>query len=70
LCDGIATAWYNARGPSATEPASGDFYSFGRMDQKNRIAVILNQDSLNHTVTIPAYQLSMTNGSRVQRALK
>jgi alpha-glucosidase len=40
-------------------------YSFGRMDQKNLIAVILNQDSLRHTVTIPAYQLSMTNGSNV-----
>jgi alpha-glucosidase len=40
-------------------------YYFGRMDQKNLIAVILNQDSLRHTVTIPAYQLSMTNGSNV-----
>jgi len=40
-------------------------YSFGRMDQKNRVAVILNQDSRSHTVTIPAYQLSMTNGSSV-----
>jgi alpha-glucosidase len=40
-------------------------YSFGRMDQKNRIAVILNQDSSSHAVTIPAYQLSMTNGSSV-----
>ena len=40
-------------------------YSFGRMDQNNRIAVILNQDSRNHTVTIPAYQLSMINGSNV-----
>jgi alpha-glucosidase len=38
-------------------------YSFGRMDQKNRIAVILNQDSQSHSVTIPVYQLSMTNGS-------
>ena len=40
-------------------------YSFGRMVQKNRIAVILNQDSRSHTVTIPSYQLSMTNGSSV-----
>ncbi len=40
-------------------------YSFGRMDQKNRIAVVLNQDSRSHTVTIPACQLSMTNGSSV-----
>jgi alpha-glucosidase len=35
------------------------------MDQKNRIAVILNQDSVSHTVTIHAYQLSMTHGSMV-----
>ena len=35
------------------------------MDQKNRIAVVLNQDSQSHTVTIPAYQLSMMNGSKV-----
>jgi len=40
-------------------------YAFGRMDQKNRIAVVLNQDSSSHTVMIPAYQLSMTNGSSV-----
>ena len=40
-------------------------YSFGRMDQKNRIAVVLNQDSQSHMVTIPAYQLSMMNGSKV-----
>ena len=40
-------------------------YSFGRMDQKNRIAVVLNQDSQSHVVTIPAYQLSMMNGSKV-----
>ena len=40
-------------------------YSFGRMDQKNRIVVVLNQDSQSHVVTIPAYQLSMMNGSKV-----
>ena len=40
-------------------------YSFGRMDQKNRIAVVLNQDLQSHVVTIPAYQLSMMNGSKV-----
>ena len=40
-------------------------YSFGRMDQNNHIAVILNNDSHRHTVTIPAYQLSMINGSSV-----
>ncbi len=45
-------------------------YSFGRMDEKNRIAVILNQDSQSHVVTIPAYQLSMINGSRVTDPVK
>jgi alpha-glucosidase len=35
------------------------------MDQKNRIAVILNQDSRSHMVTIPDYQVSMTDGSGV-----
>jgi hypothetical protein len=40
-------------------------YSFGRMDQKSRFAVIFNQDSRNNTVTIPAYQVIMTNGSSV-----
>ena len=31
----------------------------------NRILVVLNNDSNAHTVTIPAYQLSMVNGSSV-----
>ncbi len=40
-------------------------YSYGRMDEKNRILVVLNNDSNAHTVTIPAYQLSMVDGSYV-----
>ncbi len=40
-------------------------YTYGRMDQRNRIAVVLNDDMTGHTVTIPAYQLSMTDGSTV-----
>ena len=44
-------------------------YSFGRMDQKNRVAVILNQDSVSHSVTIPVYQLSMIDGSSVTDVL-
>lgn len=40
-------------------------YAYGRMDQQNRIAVVLNNDSTGHTVTIPAYQLSMQDGSTV-----
>jgi alpha-glucosidase len=38
-------------------------YSFGRMDQNNRITVLLNNDSVTHTETIPVYQLSITDGS-------
>jgi alpha-glucosidase len=44
-------------------------YAYGRMDTQNRIAVILNNDTTTHTVTIPAYQLSMVNGSTVTDAL-
>jgi len=38
-------------------------YSYGRFDATNRIAVALNNDSVAHTVTMPVYQLSVTNGS-------
>ena len=44
---------------------TNNIYAYGRMDQNNRIAVVLNNDSTGHTVTIPAYQLSMANGSTV-----
>jgi alpha-glucosidase len=44
-------------------------YAFGRFDAKNRIVVVLNRGSEPQTVTIPAYQLSMTNGSRVTDVL-
>ncbi|GLV60643.1 maltodextrin glucosidase [Dictyobacter sp. S3.2.2.5] len=40
-------------------------YSFGRMDQNNRIAVVLNNDSTTHSETIPVYQLSVTDGSQL-----
>ncbi len=42
---------------------AGGVYSYGRVDANNRIAVILNNSATNHMITIPAYQLSMTNGS-------
>jgi alpha-glucosidase len=42
-----------------------DIYAFGRFDASHRIAVVLNSGVDMQTVTIPAYQLSMTNGSRV-----
>ena len=40
-------------------------YSYGRFDKTNRIAVVLNNDSVTHSVTVPVWQLSMTNGSTV-----
>ena len=40
-------------------------YAFGRFDASHRIAVILNSGGNTQTVTLPAYQLSMVNGSRV-----
>jgi len=44
---------------------ANNIYASGCMEQKNRIAVILNQDSHSHGVTILVYQVSMTNGSSV-----
>ena len=40
-------------------------YAFGRFDASHRIAVVLNAGSGTQTVKLPAYQLSMTNGSTV-----
>ncbi|MGF9964469.1 glycoside hydrolase family 13 protein [Bacillus rhizoplanae] len=40
-------------------------YSYGRFDTTNRIAVVLNNDSVSHNVTVPVWQLSMQNGSVV-----
>jgi alpha-glucosidase len=40
-------------------------YAFGRVDANNRIAVVLNDAGSTRSITIPAYQLGMTNGSRV-----
>jgi alpha-glucosidase len=40
-------------------------YAFGRLDASHRIAVVLSNAGDTQTVTLPAYQLSMTNGSRV-----
>ncbi|MHB1992693.1 hypothetical protein [Metallibacterium scheffleri] len=44
---------------------TNQIYAFGRFDQTNRIAVVLNNDSVSHTVTVPVWQLSMANGSTV-----
>lgn len=40
-------------------------YAYGRFDASNRIAVALNNDSVAHTVTLPVWQLSVTNGSQL-----
>ena len=47
-----------------TDDARG-VYAFGRFDAGHRIAVVLSRASGTQTVTVPAYQLSMTNGSHV-----
>ena len=44
-------------------------YSFGRFDAGNRIAVVLNDDIADHTVTVPVWQLSMPNGTTVSDPL-
>ena len=45
--------------------AARHVYAFGRFDAHHRIAIVLNNASYKQTVTLPAYQLSMTDGSRV-----
>lgn len=40
-------------------------YAYGRFDASHRVAVALNNDSNSHTITVPVWQLSMTNGSTV-----
>ncbi len=40
-------------------------YAFGRFDADHRIAVALNRDGRTQRVSLPAYQLSMPEGSRV-----
>ncbi len=42
-----------------------DVYAYGRFDANNRIAVVLNADAGAHSVTVPVWQLSMTNDSTV-----
>lgn len=44
-------------------------YAFGRFDTGNRIAVVLSNDSVEHTVTVPVWQLSMQNGTSVSDLL-
>jgi alpha-glucosidase len=44
-------------------------YAFGRVDAANRIAVVLNNDSAAHAVTVPVWQLSVPNGTTVSDLL-
>lgn len=44
-------------------------YAYGRMDAANRIAVVLNNDSVSHSYTVPVYQLSVTDGSTLTDAI-
>lgn len=44
---------------------TNDVYAFGRFDANNRIAVVLNAGSAAQSVTVPAWQLSMPDGSTV-----
>jgi len=45
--------------------ATHHIYAFGRWDANHRIAVVLNNTPNTETTTIPAWQLSMVNGSWV-----
>jgi alpha-glucosidase len=44
-------------------------FAFGRADAANRIAVVLNNDSVTRTYTIPAYQLSVPDGATMKDAV-
>ena len=44
-------------------------YAFGRFDADHRLVVVLNNAADTQTVIIPAYELSLTNGSRVRDLL-
>jgi len=42
---------------------TNNVYAYGRMDQNNALAVVLNNNSSSETITLPVYELSITNGS-------
>ncbi|MFB9328688.1 alpha amylase N-terminal ig-like domain-containing protein [Paenibacillus aurantiacus] len=42
-----------------------NLYSYARLDNTNRIAVVLNNDSVSHSVTVPVNKASMADGSTV-----
>lgn len=42
---------------------ASDIYSFGRFENTNRIAVVLNNDTARKSVTVPVSKLSVVDGS-------
>ncbi|WP_049621721.1 glycoside hydrolase family 13 protein [Frateuria defendens] len=44
-------------------------YAYGRLDAAHRIAVALNNDSTSHSITVPVWKMSVTNGSTVTELL-
>ncbi|MFC3841699.1 alpha-amylase family glycosyl hydrolase [Paenibacillus sp. GCM10012304] len=42
---------------------ASDIYSYGRLDNANRIAVVLNNDTARKSVTVPVSKLSVVDGS-------
>ncbi|MGQ7885852.1 alpha-amylase family glycosyl hydrolase [Paenibacillus sp. WC2504] len=42
---------------------ASDIYSYGRFDNTNRIAVVLNNDTARKSVTVPVSKLSVVDGS-------
>ncbi|WP_206438410.1 hypothetical protein [Paenibacillus whitsoniae] len=45
-------------------------YSYARFDNTNRIAVVLNNDFVSHSVTVPVNKVSIINGSTVTDKIK
>lgn len=44
-------------------------YDFGRMDKNNRIAVVLNNDSVAHEVEVPVHMLEIADGKVLKNEL-
>ncbi len=44
-------------------------YVFGRFDAANRLAAVLNDDTVSHIVTVPVRQLSVPNDTRMTNLL-
>jgi alpha-glucosidase len=44
---------------------TNNVYAYGRMDQNNTLAVVLNNSSTSKTITLPAYELSMVDGTNL-----